>query len=81
MKRYLEIFVKARFATYLLDMQAYVVVFHIRFLLIKSSDLQRLCITRFCVLRAELYIGIESADDTAIFFNFYELEKFSILFH
>ncbi len=32
--------------------------------------MQRLCITRFCVLRAELYIGIESADDTAIFFNF-----------
>ena len=29
MKRYLEIFVKARFATYLLDMQAHVVVFHI----------------------------------------------------
>ena len=36
MKRYLEIFVKARFATYLLDIQAHVVVFHIRFLLIKS---------------------------------------------
>ena len=36
MKRYLEIFVKAHFATYLLDIQAHVVVFHIRFLLIKS---------------------------------------------
>ena len=32
--------------------------------------MQRLYIIRFCILRAELYIGIESADDTAIFFNF-----------